>query len=80
LQSVNEASQEKQGRNISIRRKYERSDERISRVVEYKGCAIDPVFNSGFLGSAMDTRGKEYDRLPAFATRTKASSKPNEEK
>jgi hypothetical protein len=30
----------------------------FSRVVEYKGCAIDPHFNSGFLGSS-DGRARE---------------------
>jgi len=44
----------------------------FSRVVEYKGCAIDPVSTAGSWASRRTREGKRYDRLPAFATRTKA--------
>jgi len=43
-----------------------------SRVVEYKGCAIDPVSTAGSWAPRWIREGKRYDRLPAFATRTKA--------
>jgi hypothetical protein len=43
-----------------------------SRVVEYKGCAIDPVSTAGSWAPRWTRAGKRYDRLPAFATRTKA--------
>ena len=42
------------------------------RVVEYKGCAIDPVSTAGSWAPRWTREGKRYDRLPAFATRTKA--------
>ena len=44
----------------------------VSRVVEYKGCAIDPVSTAGSWAPRWTREGKRYDRLPAFATRTKA--------
>ena len=44
----------------------------FSRVVEYKGCAIDPVSTAGSWAPRWTREGKRYDRLPAFATRTKA--------
>ena len=44
----------------------------FSRVVEYKGCAIDPVSTAGSWVPRWTREGKRYDRLPAFATRTKA--------
>ena len=43
-----------------------------SRVVEYKGCAIDPVSTAGSWAPRWIREGKRYGRLPAFATRTKA--------
>ena len=44
----------------------------FSRVVECKGCAIDPVSTAGSWAPRWTREGKRYDRLPAFATRTKA--------
>ena len=44
----------------------------FSRAVEYKGCAIDPVSTAGSWAPRWTREGKRYDRLPAFATRTKA--------
>jgi hypothetical protein len=46
----------------------------FSRVVEYKGCAIDPVSTAGSWAPRWTREGKRYDRLPAESSTLRRGS------